>query len=423
MSNQSSNVKTQLDIVGGYLRSPGRLYTGTAIKRYIKANIFGQKTDFHSRSIDSGRWSAYCHFNLVSSVANLLTKNHIQAGNKVLVHPLTPPKVVEHLINQNLNLVTLDIDKSTLAWEPASLMALVEESKPDLVINYSDTGLVNNLIQLIPYLETQTVPILTILDSSGLNSSVFEYIQKLGIGSVVLNHGPEFWSRELENLSGITGIKSDTWYLSWHNENRTRSILEYSLNDSHQVYQPILEALEYILLDRASKGDWKITAMQAGKKLVQAGTALEWKELFATKFRSVREAKDQIVRELPKTLSAAVPDIVFDLDLITNRKPANLSNNSHQYQITAKSWQEYFLSQLNTRPSGSLEIPTFYLNQGYLQYFVFTTEPEFWLNALVGKKYTLNRGKPIHPFFASNKTLVNTHFVSKYFFGIELGAR
>jgi len=420
MSNQST-AKKQLDIISGYLRSPGKLYTGTAIKRYIKANILALKPGFTSKAIDSGRWAAYCHFDLVQSVSNLLDKNQINDGSSIIVHPLTPPKVVDLLLSRSLNIATIDINKSTLAWEAASLAALVEKNKPACIINYSDNGLVGSLVPMLSDLENLALPVITILDNPGLNTSVFEYLSSLGMGSVIINWGKDFWGGELNQIAGIEDAKSRNWYLSWHHEMRIRSILEYSLKDSHQVYQPILEGLEYLLIQKVSKTDWTVMAMQAGKKIAQAGTSLEWKELFANKFKTPREAKDLIQNKYPDTLNMAVPDVVFDLNLISRENLIPVTELNYQYQITAKKWQEYFLSRLSGRQTGTLEIPTFYLNQGYLKYFVYTTEPEFWQGSLAEGKYKILKGKNIHPFFTSDPKLPNANFIASYCFSIDLG--
>jgi hypothetical protein len=76
-----------MDILYGALQSPYKWYTGRPLKRFLNTKVFGLSKDFSNRSIDAGRWKAYCHYSRAKSLLNLLHKANVGQDSKVLIQP------------------------------------------------------------------------------------------------------------------------------------------------------------------------------------------------------------------------------------------------------------------------------------------------------------------------------------------------
>jgi hypothetical protein len=393
-------------------------YTGLAIKKYLKKEVFGLKKDFVNPAIIAGRWSAYCHYSLILSFTNMLHKNAIQEGSLVVVHPLLPAPLIDQLTAMKCKVVSLDIEKNSLAFDPQKLISYIRQLRasgttPDLVIHYGFNGLYESTRDSIKEIQKLAVPSLVVIGNPNLNLSLLDLFESLTLGGVIWDFGDSFLDDHLNEVLDIN-LQTQNWYVSWSIETRTRSLLEYHLSKSYDVYEEVLEAYFFLLLGEYKKQDWKGILYQY----------LANKYLLKHSFKDTKEAAELVKTKYPELFHAAVPDTIFDLQIKFPEKypksDLELIYHSSDLQQRAKKLYNYFNQNISARPAGSLEIPDFYLDRTYLKYFVYTTEPKYWQEYLGAMGFKISNLSQIHGTFWQKPALANANFVTKFLISVDL---
>ena len=408
-------LKDKLGVIYTALQKPGHWYTGLSIKRYLKQQIFSLlKEEFNNSSITSGRWSAYCHYSEIKAFVNLLDKNEVRFGTNVLVHPLLPDFLIDELLKREVNIITLDINKSTLNFDPNEVKSVISsrlntEKQIELIIHYGFNGIYENIIESVKIAQQAVVPSILIIDNYDTNLCMLDLFNVLTLGSVLWSFGDSFWDDQLDAVLDIK-LQSQPWFVSWHLETRTRAILEYHLSQSKDLFEPLINAFFYLLLNEYKKQNFLGNIYQfAASKII-----------FKDKFKNQQDALNYIKVNYDKLFESAIPDLVFDLQTKAPERtvdfglPEFLLNKSGQLQYRAKQLYDFFLEGLNSRESGSLEIPDYYLDRSYLKYFVYTTEPDHWYKELKKQNFIVETLPPMHRLLTDNVNLKNAQFVTKF---------
>lgn len=507
----------------GYIQKPNVYYTGIAIKKYLKKKL-NSKGGLTSSPVVSGRWSAYCHYNPVSAFENLLSKQQLNPNANILVHPLLPPEYIEMLSGYKLG--SLDIQKNTLNWNAEEVVDLINlspknatigsqnsfdqnsgqnqniqqngylnpgnnqqnssqnqaynqfgqqssnqvynPSQIDLIVIYNNNGLFEEILPILREAKKKAIPVIIFLDHHLLD--VLDLVNELSFGGIIFGGGDSFWDDELAYIYNINRESSKNyknfdnpffsqdWYFSIAMEARTRSVLEYHLSDSFQLYEGYLESyyylVSYYLAKKSLKGqlDHIFTSFLMGKTITSVDFAL-----------------DYLVKNYDQTLSAAVPDFIFDLELtredqmeqdqqqylqsspigakIVNQSPIwqnmerqNSWENNGQSQQTARKYYEYLYAKIQSAgPSSGLELPPFYIQRRYSKYFFYSAD-KIWAERMVSlfakvntdimldqnskKSFFHQRLKygryPVHQTFLKMPNLVGLQFVHKYGYWMDI---
>lgn len=438
-------LRERLNLLTTYLQKTDRWYTGTSIKIFLKKNIF-QLQSSENLIIKTGRWSAYCHYSIQESLNNLLDKSTIDIESKILVHPLLPSELLAILKKKKVQLLTLDIEKDTLAWDLQKLEKFLSTQKIDLVINFSFNGLYKPLIEQVEIFKAKIIPQIIIIDKPFITTKLLELFSKQVLGSILWNFGDSFWDQEL-NLWLTEKLTIKNWYLSWHFENRTSSILEYHLSKSQKKYELIVKNYYRLILEKYRKFNW----LQSLFYTLFAMFALE------INFLEKQNTEQEILNFYKQTVAFALPDLIFDLQILnqnllqkflpvkkiedqnnlktsfkskinTKIKYTQTENSTNSkknldkqiflnylkidqeiyLQKQAEKYYQEFTKQVDLRPKGSIEIPRFFLDQVYLDYFFYSTEIAYWQ-----KIYPSLKRITVDPWFLQ-QNLPNLNFIHKY---------
>ena len=416
LETEEDKIWKQIQIIYTFLQKPNSWFTGLSIKNYLKKAIFG-KHKITNPYILSGRWSAYAHFSYIQSFQNLLNKFQLTQA-RVLVHPLTPDFLVQKLIERKWQIDTLDIDKNTLNWNFLDFSKQLENGY-DLVIFYSFNGLVEEISQAQEILKQKVIPAMLILENPRLNQETVNLLNIFG-GGVCQKFGLSFWPEYLnsifkishdldlkagenqQNSQQIQQITPQNWYFSWFGENRTRSVLESHLGESQEISQETIESIFYLLVKK-----WQTFSFKNYLFGFLGGLFLK------NKIKNSQEAKIIITKNWSQSLDLAIPDVVLDLLPFENEKLEIRKN-----KIKAQDWQKYFIASLPERAVGSLEVPSFFLPRKYLNYFIYTTEPKFWIDYILSYQKAefeevFSQLSPIHPII-KELNLPNVSFICQY---------
>jgi hypothetical protein len=420
MSTEQPDYKTKIEIISRTLKRRTNWYTGISIKRYINKYIFSLKKDgFHNKAITGGRWSGYAHYSELKAFQNLLDKNHIEQGSTVLVHPLLAEELVEELYRRGANVQSVDVSKSTLQFIGSDFYKKAEElnrQRLDLVIHYGFTGLYEDIIQMVQFTDKKAIPSLLLIDNFDLNLALLDLFETLEYGSVLWSFGDSFLDEQLETVLDET-LPSQPWYVSWHIENRTRSILEYHLSESYEQYVPLVQAFLLLLADQQSKQ----SITQLPYKYI-----VKWVYLNG-KITSPRHALVILKQFYNGIFDYAVPDFVFDLQdqtpekFVDGERPEEIMESSNAISVKAQELFRYFSSQISLRPTGSLEVPEFYRNRSYLKYFLYTTEQNMWFQQLQ-KTYAVEKLPSLHPRLFQEFELPVAKFVAEYLLMVDVAS-
>jgi hypothetical protein len=389
-----------LDLLFRALTHEDQLYTGLSIKRFLKQHIPALNTN---HSIQAGRWSAYCHFHIEGAIANLLDKHRID-GQKVLIHPLTPPAIISELRTRNCTLVSLDISKES--WNIPVNQLRISLLKQDyaLAILYGRNGLYEEITEAAQLFKQKGIPCLIYIDQKNINPSLIELWSKHNLGSIIWSYGDSFLDDHLNTILPIA-VPSKNWIMSWYYEDRTRSVLEYHLQESFKEYITLLAAWYYILIQQ--KGLKNISGLKH---------AALFKFTLPDKFKNIAEAQTVITQQYINIQSLAVPDVIFDMQLakpVSNPQKDTLDLNHRAQLIQDKARKLYNLvtESVAQSPSGSLEVPSYFLNKVYLEYFWYTTEPEYWAFSINQSCY---QGFVVDT--ELNRQLTQAKFIAQYAF-------
>jgi hypothetical protein len=427
MSKNTEQAHNQniLRIINKYLDNPSRLYSGIEIKKYLKKYLFSLTDNDLSNPLKAGRWSAYCHYDLSQSLENILSKHQLSPDQNILSHPLLNKNLVDVLIKNQLNIFSLDIDKNTLNWKMSALREKILEHEKNnlplsLVIQICHNGLADEIIENIELLELKHIPSVLIIADQVPTPSVLKAITKMKYGSVIINGGKSFWDKKLNEVIKDKSFNND-WYFSWFIENRASSTLEYHLRDSYRIFEQLLNAYNYLFTKKTKTTNWFLTLSKLFDVVfTEKGSLLN---IFKPKFKNPEEATKIIKKYYSVSMQLAVSDLPFDIELY-ERENSQINDHTFvidkwkeqvlEYQIQAKYWQQFFSSQIQQRPQGSLEIPVYYYKKIYSKYFLYSTEQQFWQGNLQTKGVSVKVGFQIHDIFSQANGFDNAKFASQF---------
>jgi hypothetical protein len=413
-NKRKEKLGAKIRVMESAIQKENTWYTGISIKKYIKKNVFSLFTpQFNNSPINSGRWSAYCHYSQLKAFQNLLDKNKIGFGSRVVVHPLLPSDLVEELFQRQAEVIPLDIDKSTLALPKNSIAQVIEQTKNnkpvELIIHYCFNGLYEEILEHIKTAQQAVIPSMLVCDTFYINLGLLDLFNELTLGSVLWIFGDSFWDDQLNTILDVD-LDSQIWYISWHLEARTSSLLEYHLSDSFELIKPLTQAFYYLLLDK-----------QAQENIFYKPKFLFLSNYyFKRTFDSQESAINMIKQNYPKLFESAVPDFVYELENYSPEKtrffgsPEDLVYQTGELQNKAKKLYDYFIFKLNSAEQGSLEVPTYYLDRVYIKYFLYTNDAQKWIAEIQKILFFAEKLPPIHPSFEQNQNLPIANFVSQY---------
>jgi len=404
-------LKQKLDIVYTFLQKQSKWYTGLSIKRYLRKEIFSLATgDFSNNAINSGRWSAYSHYSVVWAFGNLLEKNEITKGSKVVINPLLPTILVDELVRRGVKIIGCDIEKSSLSIDNEDLQEILDQQEAiDLVIHFSFNGIYEPILDSLNRLEQLTIPSIVFIDNENVNPKLLEVFNNQKLGSMLWNFGDSFLDEQLKVVAD-SELETQNWFVAWHLESRTKSILEYHLSQSQDNFLAIIEAYYFLLAEKVKSFPISFNPLEYFTK----------NYLLKNKLKNKEEAQKLLTENYSKVFESAVPDLFFDLQLslpenkIDYGSAQNVAEKSSQFQIQAKEIYDFLVEMLAEMAKGSLEIPDFYLDRTYLKYFFYSTNTDFWYGQFDNKGLTLEKIPPIHSIFNSQSTIPVAKFVSKY---------
>lgn len=407
-------LKTKIKLLTGGLKKQGAWYTGLSVKRYLRKEIFKLQTpQFVNTAINSGRWSAYCHYFQEKAFINLLDKNEVQFGSVVVIHPLLPENLVDILVKRQVEMIFLDISKTTHNLDITDLSKMIQSRKQDrpveLVIHYGFNGLYQEISDMVKMTQEAVISSLVVIDNFDLNLDLLTLFETLTMGGILWNFGDSFFDDQL-NLASETSLPTQNWFISWQIENRIKSALEYHLSDSHKIVLPLVQAYLYLLIEKSKLYNW------TGYISSFLSTNFWFKNIFKTPL----EAQEALVDSYNKLHEVAIPDLVFDLQAVSPErykdfgKAEELIHRSSRLQSRSKDLNDHFLQNLSTQEEGSLEIPDYFLDKSYLKYYVYTTNPQYWIENMKFFGFYAETLPGVHQIIKDSPNLINANFVAEY---------
>ncbi len=394
------------------LNKQHRWYTGLPIKAYVNKKIFRIKPDFGNSSINSGRWSAYCHYAAKSSLDNLLKKNNINKNSTVVIHPLISNDLVSQLQKTGCRIQAIDIDKDNLNLDTHQLQNyIINQPKPDLILNTAPAGIYKDLLNHLDIFNQKSINSITIVNNSTITAGLLELFEKINFGGAIFNGGGSFVDDHLNEVLD-SPVPDKSWYFSFQIEHRTQSILEYHLKESHEVFGDIVEAYYYLLLGKRKNILNKVLPSLARNTILK------------NNFNNADDAKKMIATNMASVYQKAVPDIFFELE---NIDPKYNNNLNHQSLVELDSFlyhknnelHSFMIDQTKRLPSGSIEVPKLFTNRTYLNFFFYTTDHQFWNDYFTGLNINYQKGQPL-PDSISKIQLPNAQFASSYLAQLDI---
>lgn len=422
----SSHVSQQIDILVKYFDRPERLYTGVFVKRFWREKILNQKIGFNNYSITSGRWSAFCHISQTQSFRNLVNRMMVDGGTNILCHPLLNSDLAQIMVD-SYNLTTLDIDRNTLNWDTQKLQIFVRSQKAikkpiNLVIISTFNGLAEEIVDQIDVLNSLGIPIILVIENNILTPVLFNCLEKIKVGGVVYNYGGGVWESDLNQLLDTKKINMQTnWFLSFMIEAQAGNILDYNLLEKTDQWKKLIQTLLFIIRKKNNKNDWSELNSIVGN-LLSGKVSLKTNSLY----KDVDEAQTNLKSLYVSLNHLPISDLIFEYHLLENvsiDQEALLVKQVQKIedlQELSVKWRKYFFAQVTERPQGSLEIPSYFLNRLYTNYFIYTTETSFWLNYLSNQGYNVRLSTPVYDGFLDRLNIKNALFVSNYLIVIKL---
>jgi hypothetical protein len=308
MNNSPDQLLPQIEVLRTALSKKHRWYTGLPIKSYLKKTLLRHidQTEPKNLPLDSGRWSAYCHYSLEAAFLNLLEKHSISPQSTVVVHPFTPTHLIETLQTIGCTIQFLDIDTNTLTFDEKLFDEHLEKtSHIDLVIHHVKYGSTQTVENLLGKTTLKTIPSLVFYDQDFITTNLLSLIKAHTLGSFLWLGGDSFWD---EMLGGVipTKLPTQKWFFAWYLETRTLSILEYHLTESQDDAVPVIECY-YQILNEAYKSSnfWAGLYYSAINQF-----------LYQLPKRKPEELTKTIETGYQNMLKGAIPDVVFELKLL-----------------------------------------------------------------------------------------------------------
>ena len=356
------------------IQNTSAMYTGNSLKELLRTQVFALKSEFRNHPINSGRWGAYCHYSPVAAFANLLDKHQIDQHSTLVVHSLLPPDLMNEVIRRGCKLIVADVDLATLIMDEGQLDVALE-SHPDLIIHYTSNGLYRELAEIVRLTNELKVPSLTIVDNELPTSDLLDLFEANDLGSVLWNFGDSFMDDQLNDLLEVS-LQNSKWYVSWFIESRTRSSLEYHLSSSRELMLPLLENYLYLLLTDYAAHGWR-------EKLYPVLFGFLAKEQITSR----EGAQQQLATHFQNIQRAAIPDIIFDIELLDPKgiRPSSLREIEDLEHYLHSLNQKFFESVVN-QDGVTLYVQDF--ARTYLKSTIFTGSRLAWKQLLAARGYT-----------------------------------
>jgi hypothetical protein len=406
MTNDTTHQIEQIEVIRTALSKKYSWYTGIPIKQYLKKTLFGLKSPHSPQNLnlESGRWSAYCHYSLLQSFKNQLAKYSISNQSTVLVHPLTPTHLIDELMEIGCTIQTLDITIDTLNIDTALLKNhLASSPQIDLVVHYSQNGLYADLIDNVTLTASYSHPSLVIIDNDFITPGFIDLIYSVTLGGMIWLGGDSFFDEMLHNLVPIS-IETHKWYMSWSIETRTISILEYHLTDSQEKSVPLVEALYQFLSQQVRT--------QNMVKGVYYNTLAQY--VYQIPKRTLEEVQKTISDGYEAIQISAIPDVIFELRMLeplTNMQKTRSDIDDFSHALTTTSSQIHLaLTEQNIEGTS---IPKHFQTQAYLQYHFLSDHKESWNTWSVSKSLHITSFNPIHPYLQQQNIPLTKQLIEK----------
>ena len=355
------------------IQNTNAMYTGNSLKELLRTQVFSLKPKFDNHPINSGRWGAYCHYSPVAAFANLLDKHQIDQHSTLVVHSLLPPEMMNEVIRRGSKLIVADIDLATLVMDEAQLDVALE-SNPDLIIHYTSNGLYRELTEIIRLTNELKVPSMTVVDNELPTVDLLDLFEANDLGSVLWNFGDSFMDDQLNELLEVT-LQNSKWYVSWFIESRTHASLEYHLSNSRELVLPLLENYLYLLLKDYAAHGWR-------EKLYPTLFGFLAKENITSK----EGAQQQLVNHFQNIQRAAIPDVIFDIELLDPKgiRPTSLREIEDLEHYIHSLNQKFFESVVG-QEGVNLYAQDF--TRTYLKSTIFTGSRLAWKQLLAARGY------------------------------------
>jgi len=390
--HQQDAIRTRMQVLFSILPKVDAWFTGLPIKQYLKDLLFDVPEGVSNQIVDSGRWSAYAHFSPISAFQNLLDKHGIDSHKTVVAHPFLPPEFIQELHKRSCKIVSLDISKETLQWDPDAFQTWLklEQSTQhiDLVIPMIINGLGIEVAAIIATCEAQRIQTLVYVSLPHMTMEIRQVLSVHTMGSVLLAGGDSIVHAQLNEFLDSVQLAPQKAYFSWFLESRTKALLEYHLRESQPVVRRLLSAYFYVLnQEYATFGFMASAYSRMSRTMVQVES-----------FDSIEQAEQVIKECYYQMFSSALPDVLFTLERQFPLSPAPFYEAHLDFSDRMQAFHTFMAGQVDQQPNGSLEIPALRFGRSYSAFHIFSTNPDF--DDFVEKNgYTLSSFPPIDQYF------------------------
>ncbi len=363
------------------------------LKRFVEKILASD-----SQEVDTSEFftlKAFC--DLPSCLQHLLNKQ--LSFKQVLIHPLCPEELVSWL-SARTELVSLDIEKSTLHWNTTLLKNFLQsEVTVDLVVFYVQNGLCRDILEGINEIKKikPNIKTLVFADIFKINNELKNlilaqvadyFIWKVEIDKIDLG---------LEDFTETCKLAKFHCFLGWQKVSANDiKILKIAQIDHYEEKKLFLEAYLFALLEKYKKYN-----LFKGFWTKQLYTNI----YIHTKFKKYQEAIQEMSKQINFVMQGELLDLFFYDVQIFQKETNSFADPRKLYDILIK--------KLGRLPEGSLEIPPLFLGREYAQYFFYTTDFIFWESFFTTKGLKVNRIE-VSDLILDNFDLETVNFVHRY---------
>lgn len=365
------------------IQSQSNWYTGLALKKYLRSYLFSDSNISSNRSIESGRFSAYCHFDGKIAFSNLLGKYYLTPTSHVLAHPLLKDEYYDLIKATNAQISQLDCQKETLSFSPKNLSDFLRQQRsknmlPELIIHYASNGLYREVAQCMKISSEYSIPSLVVIDNSTINEEFYSCYEELALGSMLWVSDNCFIDEQIAEFT--QDINNYTWYFSIHIEDRIRSTSETHLKESHTYYSDLLSLYLVLLAEKY--------------RFFSVKTFYIWLLVIFTyreKRKLILSNKSHLSSKYSQIRDFALPDIIFNLEyrFPTISQKIVLEEVLHSglmRRSKTKRLYDYFAEYIKSHPTSQIEVPTLYLDRDYCEFVFYTDNKQFWIEYFASQK-------------------------------------
>ncbi len=414
---QKRNNLTSLSrLIFDTLLKPTRWYNGSSIKSWIRSNLFVKDIgQVLNSNITTNRWSAYCHFSLNVSFANLVDKCGLNKNAPVLVHPLLEPSLVQIVLDKGLQISFFDIHKENLNFTAEDFTGFISQNEVDLIILPMFNGLAKDVEEIVNICYQKQIQVILYICEQELTNDLYRLITAPGATGIIYKTGPSWFPQIINRITPAEMVIVDEdWYFSWFLEDRIISSTENHLDLSQQAFASFLEQIHFLLVQK----------IKTFRVLEYFNEIFSQQRLYKKKYNNSKATINNLnisIWENWKNIQKyALPDMVFEVpeaksSANSTRTVEKLVFKWSQWQLNSKKLYNYLVRQVEFQPEGTMEIPIFYLDQVYLYYHFFSLNQVYWTDFLNSKGFNFKTGFEVHPVFTPYlEQLPNTDLAAKF---------